>query len=452
MNGNKLIQVLSSLTKEEWIAYRKYLLMHTSEESDNYKVFAYLQKRKDNLDQLKGIEEIRRKHFDSLSTKSMLNILSRLYLWLEECLIHQSIVEDEKECQLRLVKLYNRRGLYNLADQKARKLTKVLDSDTSLCIDKPWIKSQMKYYQYFSDNPIKEKEDILRQLANQLIEAHAAQKLLVYNELTNINRRTKNYSALVERFDTHIDLASTTPLNSTLLSLNRLIKNDSVEDFKHLKHLLLSGSYERQSDLEILLCMYLFSAAFDMIALYKSVEATSIIEIVNYGLENRLITAGGQLSAPRYMNLINAISKVNSIEDTITFIDQWAESVSGEDTESIKIFSLALCLTIKNRYDEIPLQPTLLYFKNIHLKFSSISLYLFTNFNYSRHNYEILYDTISILKRTLRRYKKELTKEYYEGYLNFTKVVSLLVEKKSVNLKDYTPIMHKPWLSKQIDQ
>ena len=73
MNGNKLIQVLSSLNKEEWIAYRKYLLMHTTEDSDNYRVFAYLQKRKDKLENLPELEEIRSKHFITLNSKSILN-------------------------------------------------------------------------------------------------------------------------------------------------------------------------------------------------------------------------------------------------------------------------------------------------------------------------------------------------------------------------------------------
>lgn len=451
MNGNKLVQILSTLDKSEWIAYRKYLLMHTSEDSDNYRVFAYLQKRKDKLKELPELDEIRSKHFVGLSSKSILNILSRLYLWLEECLIHQSLLQDERESQLRLVKLYNRRGLYNLADQKSRKLTKSLELDESLSIDKLWIRTQMNYYQYFSDNPIKNKVDVLGQLASNLLEAHSAQKMLVYSELLNMNRRIKTYTEVINQYDQEINLASQNATNNSLLSLHGLIKDDSAEDFYNLKRLLLDGAFERNSDFEVLICMYLFSWAFDLFTATKINETRSTIQIANYGLDNHLLNAGGQLSEVRYMNLVITISKVNSIQDTRIFIEKWAKTIKSEDVQSMKILSYALCLAIKNKCNEIPMQPTLLYFKNVHLKVSSITIYIITCFHYRSEDYAILFDTISILKRTLTRYRKQLSKKYYQGYFNFMKVTKLLVENKPFELKDYSPTTHKQWIISQIE-
>jgi len=452
MNGNKLIQLLSDLDKKEWIAYRKYLLMHTTIESDNFRVFKYLQKRKEKLAELPEIEEIRKKHFRTLSSKSILNIMSKLHIWLEECLIHQSILKDERESQLRLVKLYNRRGLYNLADQKARKLTKLIDNDDRLSVDKLWVKTQMKYYQYFSDNPIKSKEDILSELANSLLEAHSAQKLIVYNELTNINRKTKKYDEILKAYNPFVSKLTNSPINKFLLVLHELIKNDSVVDFYLLKNELLSSSFEHKSDLEILICMYLFVWSFILTSQKKIENDNLTIEILNYGLINNLLNPGDQLSPTRFIDLINSISKVSSVAETKKFIKKWVSNVSSEKTESMEVIAIATCYVVKREYDKIPVQPTLYYFYNINLKLHSISIYIVSCFNQKERDYNSIYNALNILYRIIYRYKKTIPNTYFIGYTNFIKSVKLLLENKDFNPNKFSNIMHYNWVKDQIDK
>jgi len=452
MNGNKLIQALSTLNKEEWISYRKYLLMYTSEASDNYKVFAYLQKRKTKLTELDEIEDIKQKHFKSLSTKSILNILSKLYLWLEEWLVYYSIKKDKMESNLILVKQLNRRGMYNLADQKAKQLQKQLDNEKGLSVNKSRIQSDLYYYQYYSDNPVKSKKDILRQLANALLEFHSAEKILVYNELINIDRRTKKYETVIKQYNPYLEVAVNTSLNRNLLSLNRLIKNDSVEDFYQLKDALLNRRFESQSDLEVLICMYLFSWVFDLIAQNKIEDNKSTFELVNYGLKYKLLTAGNNLDAIRYINLVNSMSRTIDEDGIIKFINQWASTIPDEITESMEVISLALYYIVKNKYDYIPIQPKLLFFKNTHLKLVSISIYIITNFKEKKENYNIIIEASAILKRMLFRYKNHITRERYLGYINFTKVTKSLINNKPIELKSYLPIMHQPWIMHQLNK
>jgi len=190
MKNTKFVKIISTFSKEEWISYRKYLLMHTVVDSDNYRLFEYFQKRKGRLDLLPETSEINDKYFSDMSQKSMLNVLSRLFIWVEEWMVYSNMINDKRESNLQLIKLYNRRGLFDLADQKTNHLTKSLLKENKVSLEKSRISTQILYNQYYSDNPSKIKNNILSQLASQLLKSQADQKLLIYNELLNMNSQT----------------------------------------------------------------------------------------------------------------------------------------------------------------------------------------------------------------------------------------------------------------------
>jgi|GEM_PF-6802583 len=450
MNGNKLIQALSTLNKEEWISYRKYLLMYTSETSDNYKVFAYLQKRKTKLNELGEMEDIKQKHFKSLSSKSILNILSKLYLWLEEWLVYYSIKKDKMESNLILVKQLNRRGIYNLADQKAKQLQKQIDNEKGLSVNKSRIQSDLYYYQYYSDNPVKSKKDILGKYARLLLESQTAQRLLVHGELINMEKRTGKYGTVIKDYNQHKDFIQNNKMNSILNSMNRLIESDSVEDFYNLKSLLLNNEFQKESDLEILVCMYLFKWSFIMVSQQKVQNENNAIEIVNFGLENNLLNPGGQLSAVRFLDLTNSITKISTIEETKIFIETWAKNVNSENEDAMRTIALATSFVVKRDYDNIPLQPTLLFYNDVNLKFHSISIYIVSCFNQIPRDHDLIYSLLNILYRTLSRYKQQIPQNYYLSYINFIKATKLILEHKIIDFNKHINIMHIAWIKSQI--
>ncbi len=451
MSSTRFVKIISTFNKEEWISFRKYLLMQTTIESDNFRVFEYFQKRKDRLQTLPNTQEIRTQHFVKLKQKSFLNILSRLYLWVEEWLIYYTMLHDKRESNLQLVKLYNRRGLFDLADQKSNQLKRILTKDKSISIEKSRISQQLLYNQYYSDNPSKFKNNTLSLLAHRVLVSHHEQKLLVYNELLNMNSQTNIYNDIIDEYNLESKNSDASPEIEILNVLRNIITNHSVEDFYLLKSKLINKEVEANSDLEVILCNYLFNYSFILVTMNKLKERNSTLEIAHFGLQHNLFTAGRSLSSVRYINIVSTLSKINDYSSIMMFVNRWADAVATEDSNSLKIFSEALFHIVNQQYQKIPIQPILLHFNNIYLKLHSTSFYLISCYNHSEIDYVTLYSTIRTLKRTLFRYKKILNHNFYKSYFNYMKVMTLLIEKEKVDLEKFNPIMHKNWLLKNMN-
>ena len=69
-------------------------------------------------------------------------------------------------------------------------------------------------------------------------------------------------------------------------------------------------------------------------------------------------------------------------------------------------------------------------------------------------NYSILSNRINNYKRVLKAYGNKHTNLSQRSFLNFTKVLDLLVKrdfiKVTINIEDYSPIIFKKWLTEEI--
>ncbi|NNE13754.1 MAG: hypothetical protein HKN51_02175, partial [Saprospiraceae bacterium] len=156
MNKTKLIRTLNTLTPEEWSSFRKYLLMHTRKGSDNFDFFEFLHIRKDRLSSMVDADIIRERHFAQLTSKGFSNMMSRIFNWLEEWLSIHEFKKQAYQQELMLVKAYNKRGLYKLADRTAKKTEDSITKKPSLGINKNKAIADLYHIQYYSENPIKQ--------------------------------------------------------------------------------------------------------------------------------------------------------------------------------------------------------------------------------------------------------------------------------------------------------
>ena len=60
MKNLKLIDGLQMLEKEEWVSFRKYILMYCSKSSDNYKLLDFLFSIRGNLSEHSDIEILKK--------------------------------------------------------------------------------------------------------------------------------------------------------------------------------------------------------------------------------------------------------------------------------------------------------------------------------------------------------------------------------------------------------
>ncbi len=450
MNGNKLIQVLSTLNKEEWISYRKYLLMYTSEDSDNYRVFAYLQRRKSKVGDLPELEEIRSKHFHNLSSKSILNILSRLYLWLEEWLVFYTLKNDKMESDLILVKQLNRRGLYNLADQKTKRLQKQITNENGLSIRKSRIQSDLYYYQYYSDNPIKNnpKENIFSKLFESTKTYNGEKIRLLETELYNKEKLDgADYTHL-------IDYKHKSELENYISILKDTVKNLDLEAFQQIKKLLLSETFERGSDIHIIITFYLQNLISRFYNITIDVTPKDINELYNYAIESGVLLNNGKLTVIRFNNLINSIAQSNTIEETRLFIHKWIPLVDTPNMAALKDLSESKNQYFHQNYSGISNAILLHNFTNLEERLISIGLVLISLYEDKDVDYDITLHYCNNMKRTIRRNKEKLNPITLKSSLNFIKILELLYKsrkrKLDVDIKNYHPVLFKSWVSQKI--
>ena len=99
--------------------------MHTRKGSDNFDFFEYLHKRRERISSITDADGVRENHFPQMTLKGFSNMMSRLFNWLEEWLAIEEFKKQRYQEEVMLVKAYNRRGLYKLANSHAKILKKI---------------------------------------------------------------------------------------------------------------------------------------------------------------------------------------------------------------------------------------------------------------------------------------------------------------------------------------
>lgn len=450
MNGNKLIQALSTFNKEEWISYRRYLLMNTSEESDNYRIFVFLQKRKKKLIDIAELDEIRKKHFSNLSTKSILNILSRLYIWLEDWLVYYSISNDQMESDLLLVKELNRRGLYNLADQKTKQLQKQISKTSEISIKKSRIQSQLYYYQYYSDNPIKRntEDDMFPTLYYSTKQYHQEKEILLKTEL--YNRQNVYNTDYLYLFGPD----KKSQLYDSLSLLSDTVKNYDLNSFQQIKAELLSGKFQKGSDTHTVITFYLQNLISRFYNITNGVKAADIYELYSYAIESGVLLSKGKLTVVRFNNLINSIAQTNTIVETNSFINRWISLVDTANPKALKDLSEAKNHYFHKNYPEISNVILFHNYPDLEQKLMALGLILISLYEDKNIDYDIAINYCTNMKRTITRNKKRIGPTLLKSYFNFIKILELLNKTRKsvldVNINDYHPILFKSWVIQKI--
>ena len=446
MIGTKLIQALISFNKEEWISFRKYLLMYISEDSDNYEVFSFLQKRKAKLEALREIEMIRVKHFPHLSQKSILNILSRLYLWLEDWMVYYTMQKDKLESDLLLVKQLNRRGLYNLADQKSKQLLKQISNGKGLSIAKSKIESELYYYQFYSDNPIKNNphDDLFPKLVKSLKKYHLQKEKLIEAEIYNRQIiQNKDYSDL-------LDQENPSDLSQSLLTLSSALKKYDVNAFKEIKEELYSDKFVIGSDVHIIITYYLLNLVSRLYNIKSEIKSSDISEMYSYAIESGVLLSNGKIPTTRFNNLISTIAQTSTIEETSRFISTWIYFVDTNNTEAYKDLSEARNQYFHQRYKDISKYILVHTYSNPEDKILALGFTLISLFEDDKIDYDIVFDFSINMKRTLKRNERKLSKTFLKSGLNFIRIIDLLnvtlKKKVDINIDDYHPVLFKNWL------
>ena len=154
MQRKKAVQILSTLSNDEWRACYKYLKYCSQKESKSLQIFEYLYKNRKKLDSGKIDQQtIIDKLFSGLSEKTFLNRLSDLTKDLEQFLVFNELNSSSHSYRYAktLSEVYMKRGLYKYFEQTIQQIETELDKKQSIGLFDHLPYLEIYHARYFSD-------------------------------------------------------------------------------------------------------------------------------------------------------------------------------------------------------------------------------------------------------------------------------------------------------------
>lgn len=216
----------------------------------------------------------------------------------------------------------------------------------------------------------------------------------------------------------------------------KMIKYDEPEIYKKIKPLINSKEIDIDEKKE--LYGYLQNFTIKQINKGNREFLNDLFEIYKEILENGVIYSDGYLSEWRYKNIITAGCRLNKMEWTKNFIEDYKDKLKPERKENAYKFNLASYHNFNGNHNE-----TLNVLRDV--EFSDIYYHLDTNVlliktYFALDEHDLLLNLLDTFRIFILRNNKVSTyqKKLYKNLINYTKKLSLLESKKLIiNSSEY---------------
>jgi len=458
MKRVKLLDGLRMLGKVEWLSFRKYMLMYCTKSSDNYRLLDYLFLSRNELTEMSDVKAIKKLLFDKMTDKGFSNLMSRIFNWFEEWLIWYENKKDKVTSDIQLVKIYNRKGVFNLADKTYKRVEKILLDEKRLSLRKHRDLYDLHHNHYYSDNPVKyqRKEEILNSLVSYFLLQFKEQSCLYLAELHNWGIiQNHDYTKEIELLNKVGVLISDSQTSQVINYIVLMVSELDEKAFWNLQKMIYSDKLKPDSELYMLSSLYLITFSLRLWNNNKITDPQAVIDTYDFGLESGVLLNTGKIPIIRFINFVTTLGFIKASKTTYDFVDKWIHLVDTNDHDAIKALSYAQLKFIEKKYQDIV--PLLLgkKYDTDFGKLRAISLELISLYYDRKTNYGLLHNRINNFKRVLRTFSSRKSEFTYHGYLNFTKVLELLIKrdfiKISINIDKYSPLLYKKWLNSEIE-
>lgn len=457
MKQTKLYIALQSLSKEEWKSLQKYVIMETSDTSDTYDLFTYMYNRYKANEAPNSKDATRTYLFPKMAEKRFLNLCSKTYLILEDWLVWYEMKKDKVLCSIHLVKTYNRRGIFELADKAFAGVHKKLSQQSKLDLKRSEYLHKLYKYHYFSENPVKNREGkkILEKLVKYWMHSYKESSHLYIAQMYSWGDSNNfDYSETINGLESSIANISISKTSEVTKIIQKLTIKEDQESLDELYELLNKGEIEKGSDLEVFITLYTILYCVKMWNRGKLINKAFISKIYDYGLSSKILMNLGKMAPNSFLNMISVLVLTSKPKITYQFIEKWSHIIDNND--SCATVAIAKCYV---KREEGKFNDIILLLRSLHSKettLTNLSLVFLIKAFYMEKEYELAQNTINNFKRRLRKTKTGSEKAFYLPRLNFLLVMEQLIKNKhqkvSINLDQYKHLHHRIWLSKQINK
>ena len=460
MPKNKLITVLSSLDADEWKQVRKYILMHTGRSSDVFRLFEYLQKRRQDWPDKWNTKQVHERNFGKINHKTFLNMMSTLSLWTDEWLIFKSSTEANIESQLKLHQVYTERGLYNLANKVMVKLEKEMSTIDHKNIDLHNYKRSLYHNTYYSNNPIKYKSGttILNKLVQSHIQMSVEHELIYLSELYNWGRlKNEDFSEKIKLLNARVN-AIDIKEESYLTILLKMISLNDYDSFNELISRLFNEKWDTSCLSHIIVTNYLIVYVMRFWQNGELANYKIITSLYDYALKTEVLLANGRLTDKSFHNIVSTIGGLTEDKSwSLHFIKKWGHKVNSKNPQQNISLAKAQCHFYNRDYDKMTPLLRSLKFNSTGQQVRLLGLQLIVWFEERHEHPEIFIQHTQNFTKFLQRHKTKLSPHYYSGHQNLIKCLNLLYKKKpqSVTSKFYNScdnLIYRKYILNKIEE
>ncbi len=457
MANSKLVLSLRTLSPEEWVLYNRYLKVQTRRESESYKCFKAISNQREKLHSLDIEDRIKQKHFPKLTPKAFSNILSRLFGHFETWLSEYEFTKDKYAIELQLIKAYNDKGLFKLANQQAKKLEKRIRAEQYLDIDQNKALAQLYHSQYYSSNPIK-KEKNSNLFDNCLLYFRKTTKenaLGYLNELTNRwqIKRTKNEKLEKELLQI-IKLLPDTPFSAILKDGNKLLKDTDLEAYKRIEAILNDKIIDPASDWYLILSIYYRRQTLHLIRL-ESIPAEAVVEAYEFAFLASEKNRHQKFLPMQLFDAIDSMAIFLSYEKVENFLNRWLSAVHTDYRSSVLAYSKALIAFRQDEFDKVPQLLNGLNFDNPSYKIQSNILLIIAQFELGEES--LTHSLLENFRKRLKRNRVHISAPNYPRIENLISIIALMLKAKydksiEIDLSKYNGIYYRSWVMKKLKE
>ena len=451
----KLLKALNLISDNEWQSYKKLILQQTQKNSQVYQLCQRLYNQRSQLQKKDYDKVIHKKYYSELTSKAFKNLLSKLFSSFEDWLAQESFRNERYAKELQLIKAYNQRGLFKLADQTAAKLETKIKSEKYLGLDRNKSLAQLYHCQYYSSNPIKRKksstlfEDCLTHFIHTTKE-YATGYLI---ELEN-QARTRNiqHASLKEILSKLQGAAYTTELNDILGHAYKMFCKNDKAAYLRLENILESEALDPASDLFLILTIYLRRVSGQLFQ-KQQIDTSQVITAYQLSFLATSENSNQKFLSRNLFNGVATLGTIMSYEDTEAFIDKWIDKVHTDDRQSALKYCQALNCFRNDSYESIPNLLQGLNFDFPSIKMESSLLLIIAHYKLGEE--ELTQNLIGNFKKQMKRNESKFSTQNYSSIKNLIIIIELLIKSKYnssivINLEDYDAIFYRSWVKKQL--
>ena len=457
MRQTKLLSVLEVLHEEEWKSLTKYLLQFCRETSDIFRIFLFFKKQ--NETKTLGIPQEFDGEFSGISKKIFSNLMSTLFKWTQEWLVAQEVLREDYAFDLYLIKSYNRRAIYRLADQTAMELEKKIKNKSTLDIENSYSQFKMLQYQFFSNNPIKYDHGtaMLSDLQDSFLTYVKEQLLDNVAGLQNWQKiRTVDF---YHHFQQSSDLDQCLPdseLSEDLKSLINMIAYYDLSAFLALKEKLLHGRFELGSQLHNKITYYLIAMSQNLNNKNLLQNKGDIFQIYEYALTSGVLLDNGKISHITFNNMITILSTVETYQRNMDFIEKWISLVEGSKKETNLNIAKAIVSFYHEYYDAVLYHTNIKDFGSFSQRNLAFVLRLIACFMDRKNDYDRYKDHLNKFILYMKRNKSKFSVKNFIAYTNLIdfiiKIEKSTKRKVCIDLSQYEFLMYRSWCEKMVTQ